>query len=86
MKYVLLMYGYDMDLYRGRQPHFPARVIFLKAKDILSTRLCLYFSGLGKQGTWDLQSFKSFALRVSLFTSLSFYVLSWGKKKKKKKN
>lgn len=80
MKGVLLIYGYDIDLYRRRQLCFPARVIFLKAKEIL-LQDCAYFFGLGSQGTWDLQSFKSFAHRVSIFSELLFTLL--GQKKER---
>lgn len=84
VKGILLIYGSDIDLYRRRQLCFPARVIFLKAKEFL-LQDCAYFFGLGSQGTWDLQSFKSFAHRVSIFSELLFTLLGQKKRERETK-
>lgn len=76
MHYLNIWLYYIIWTYIEAADHiFPARVIFLKAKYILSARLFLF---LGNQGIWGLQSFISFAPRVNLFIPLSFCLPSWG--------
>lgn len=82
VKGILLIYGSDIDLYRRRQLCFPARVIFLKAKEVL-LQDCAYFFGLGSQGTWDCNL--SSPLHTGLASSLSFCLPSWGKNRERER-